>query len=391
MARRPLAAITGLGFSALSRAPGFTVRRLACEAIQDAAADASIPLSSIDGLLLNRSPLEPFETLPLSVQRDLNLRDLGLLTSIEAEGSSAIQMVHYAALAVQAGMVKRVACVFADAPIVKNVNAGEAFAVTVPITGIEGWEGEIGLFGATAIFGLTAARYMARYGAKPEHFGAWAIAERSWAAGNPRAFLRKPLTMDEYLASRWIARPIRLLDCAYPVNGAIALIIESVERAGAARPPVYIHGIGQGHAGRLHIGSQEPELVTGGVQAASAAYAMAGVGPSDISNAQFYAPFTCTGFVSLEDYGFCGRGEAAAFVADGNTAPGGSLPVNTGGGQLSAFYLQGMTPLSEAVIQTRGEGGERQVANHDIILATGIGGAQEHHGAAILSPHASLS
>ena len=197
--------------------------------------------------------------------------------------------------------------------------------------------------------------------------------------------------MDEYLASRWIAKPIRLLDCAYPVNGAIALIIESVEKAGAARSPVYIHGIGQGHAGRLHFGSKEPELVTGGAQAARATYAMAGVGPADISNAQFYAPFTCTGFISLEDYGFCGRGDAAAFVADGNTAPGGRLPVNTGGGQLSAFYLQGMTPLSEAVIQSRGEGGERQVGNRDIILATGIGGAQEYHGAAILSPHASLS
>lgn len=389
--QRAIAAIIGLGFSNLSRSPGPAARRLACDAIRAAAADAALPLPSIDGLLLNRSPLEPFDTLPLSIQRDLNLRDLALLTSIEGEGSSAIQMIHYAALAVQSGMAKRVACVFADAPIVANVNAGEAFAITVPIAGIDGWEAEIGLFGATALFGLTAARYMARYGANPEAFGAWAIAERAWAAGNPRAFLRKPITMEDYFASPWIAKPIRLLDCAYPVNGAIAVIVADAEEAGVTRPPVYIHGLGQGHAGRHHFGDEEPELVTGGAQAAKTAYAMARIRAEDISIAEFYAPFTCTGLVALEDYGFCGRGEGADFVADGNTARGGRLPVNTGGGQLSAFYLQGMTPVSEAVIQTRAEGGERQVTSNDIVLATGIGGAQEHHGAVILSPHASLS
>lgn len=391
MARSPIAAITGLGFSDLSRKPGPVARRLACDAVRDAVADAGIALSSIDGLLLNRSPLEPFETLPLNVQRDLGLRDLRLLASIEGEGSSAVQMIQYAALAVQSGMATRVACVFADAPIVENVKAGEAFAISIPLTGIPAWESDLGLFGAAAAFALSAARYAALYGAKPEDFGAWAIAERQWAAGNPRAFLRTPLTMEAYLASRWIAKPIRLLDCAYPVNGAIALIVGRADEADANRPPVYIHGMGQGHAGRANFGSEEPELVTGGATAAKIAYDMAGIGPSDVSIAEFYAPFTCAGIVSLEDYGFCGRGEGAAFVAEGHTAPGGRLPVNTGGGHLSSFYLQGVTPLSEAVIQTRGEGGERQVDKRDVVLATGFGGRQEHHGALVLSPHARLS
>lgn len=385
----PIAAITGLGFSALSRKPGPSARVLAAQAIRDAAADAEFPLSSIDGLLLNRSPLEPFEALPLTVQRDLGLRDLKLLTSIEGEGSSAVQMIHYASLAVQGGLARRVACVFADAPIAENINAGQAFAVSLPLTGIPEWESDIGLFGAAAAFGLSMSRYSALHGARPEDFGAWALAERQWAMRNPRAFLRSPLTIEQYLGSRWIARPVRLLDCAYPVNGAIAFIVSSNDETSGRQPPAYIHGFGQGHGGRPHFGSEEPETVTGGEIAASTAYEMAGITAADVSSAQFYAPFTCAGLVALEDYGFCPRGEGARFVAEGSTAPGGSLPVNTGGGHLSGFYLQGATPLSEAVIQVRGEGGERQVAN-DVVLATGFGGRQEYHGAVVLSPHRSL-
>jgi acetyl-CoA acetyltransferase len=391
MAHHPIAAITGLGFSDLSRKPGPSARQLACDAIRSAASDADLPLSRLDGLLLNRSPLEPSDVLPLSIQRDLGMRNLRLLTSIEGEGGSAIQMVQYAALAVQAGLATHVVCVFADAPIAPTVSAGQAFAVSVPITGIAGWENEIGLHGAAAAFALKTTRYAKLYGAKSEDFGAWALSERKWAAGNPRAFLRTPLTMDDYLASRWIAKPMRLLDCAYPINGAIAVIVASVSEAAHSGPAVYIQGIGQGHGTAAHFGSNEPELWTGGEIAVQGAYRMARVGPSDISIAELYAPFTCTGLISLEESGFCKRGEGAAFVAQGSTAPGGKLPVNTGGGHLSSFYLQGMTPLSEAIIQARGDGGERQVGRRDVILATGFGGYQEFHGALIISPHARLS
>lgn len=390
MTGRPIAAITGLGFSALSRKPGPSVRGLACDAVRDAAADAGLPLSSIDGLLLNRSPIEPSHTLPLGVRRDLGLTDLQLLASIEGEGSSVVQMIQYAALAIQAGMAERVVCVFADAPITANANAGKTFAIALPMTGIEGWEREIGLLGAAPAFALVAARYMALYGATPEDFGNWAIAEREWAMRNPRAFLQDPLSMDDYLVSRAIARPLRMLDCAYPVNGAVAFIVGKVEVAAAARPPVYIHGMGQGHSGCPAFDDHEPEFDNGAAMAGRIAYAMAGVGPGDVSSAQFYAPFSCAGIVALENYGFCKRGEGAGFVSAGNIAPGGALPVNTGGGMLSGFYLQGATSICEAVIQTRGEGGQRQVAN-DVVLATGLGGRQEHHGALILSPHASLT
>lgn len=386
--RGPLTAVAGLGFSRLSRKPGLRPRQLACDAVRDAVADAGLKLDDVDGLLLNRSPIEPAEALPLTVQEDLGLRDLGLLASIEGEGSSVIQMLQIATLAVQSGLAKRVACVFADAPISHNVNAGKTFAIPLPLTGIPGWEEQIGLFGATSAFGFVASRYTALFGATEEDFGAWALAERAWAVGNTQAFLREPLTMEEYLASRFVARPIRIMDCAYPVNGAVAFLVVGDDDMSDSKR-VFIHGIGQGHSGCPAFGNLEPEFDNGAEQAGKTAYAMAGVGPAEVSSAQFYAPFTCAGIVSLENYGFCDRGEGAAFTAEGRTAPGGSLPVNTGGGMLSGYYLQGATPLAEAIIQARGEGGDRQVRN-DIVLATGLGGRQQHHAAAILSPHRSL-
>ena len=115
---------------------------------------------------------------------------------------------------------------------------------------------------------------------------------------------------------------------------------------------------------------------------------MAGVGPEDVTCCELYDCYTYTVLVTLEDYGFCKKGEGGAFVEDGKLGPGGSLPTNTGGGELSAYYMWGMSPLSEAVIQGRGHGGERQVKN-DVILCTGNGGILSYHGALILSPNRS--
>jgi acetyl-CoA acetyltransferase len=114
---------------------------------------------------------------------------------------------------------------------------------------------------------------------------------------------------------------------------------------------------------------------------------MAGVKPSDIDVCEIYDCYTYTVIVTLEDYGFCPKGEGGPFVASGVLRPGGALPTNTGGGELSAFYLWGMTPMSEAIIQARGEGGERQVERHDVVLVSGNGGTLDYHATAVLSPH----
>src|SRR5213079_3620663 len=130
-------------------------------------------------------------------------------------------------------------------------------------------------------------------------------------------------------------------------------------------------------------------VTSGAVLAKETAFAMAGVTLADIDVVELYDCYTFTVLVCLEDYGFCKKGEGGPFVADGKTAPGGALPVNTGGGQLSSFYMWGMTPVSEAVIQLRGEGGERQVPKHDLALVSGNGGVFSTHSTLVLSRHVS--
>lgn len=392
MATKALGAITGLGFSTLSRKYIGTTRDLAIEAVNAAVMDSGLKLKDIDGLLMNRSPLAAYDDLPLTLQNDLGMLDLRLLSSVEGEGSSSIQMIQQAVMAIRHGMAKHVVCVMGDAPLKPGVTSGDAFDIVLPMSGIDGaWEALYGLFGAVGLYALGAQRYLADYGLSTECFGNYAISCRKWAELNPRAFIRKPLSMEEFLGTRWIVEPLRMLDCALPVNGAIAVVVSGAEAAAdMPRPPVYIHGMGQGHGGHAGLNGFAREIRRGGEIAGEGAYAMAGVGPSDVSMGQFYDALTFVGLFTLEDYRLCARGEAAAFVATGATAPGGSLPVNTGGGHLSGFYIQGMTPISEAVIQSRGEGDARQVAKRDIILITGNGGRLGYHAALIVSPLRSL-
>ena len=145
-------------------------------------------------------------------------------------------------------------------------------------------------------------------------------------------------------------------------------------------------GWGQGHPGHQLERGSEFGLRTGAVMSGRAAMGMAGIGADDITMAQLYDCYTYTVVVTLEDYGFCPKGEGGPFAASGALAPGGSLPVNTGGGQLSSC-MWGFTPLSEAVIQARGEGGARQAPGRDVILVSGNGGILAHHSTLILSPH----
>jgi acetyl-CoA acetyltransferase len=394
MGNKAISAVIGLGFSELSRKPVGTTRELAADAVRAAVIDSGLDKSKIDGLLLNRSPIALFEELPMELQDDLGLYDLRLLNSVEAEGSSSVQMLQQATMAITLGMANAVVCVFSDAPLVpaEGGGAGDAFAIHMPMTGIDGWEQRYGFIGATGGYAMAAQRHMALYGTTPEHLGGYAIACREWASLSDIAFLKKPLSMDDYLASRPIVEPFRMFDCCYPVNGAIAVVVTGCEQArDCDKKPVYIHGMGQGHAGMPGLAGYDRETTSGAKLAGQGAYEMAGVSPRDVTVAQFYDAFSYVGMVQLEDYGFCAPGESGPFIADGNISPGGSLPVNTGGGQLSGYYLQGMTPISEAVIQGRGDGGSRQVDNNDLILVSGNGGRLQYHAALIMSPMETLS
>jgi acetyl-CoA acetyltransferase len=209
------------------------------------------------------------------------------------------------------------------------------------------------------MYAMVAQRHMHLYGTSNDHLGAIAVAEREWANRNPAAqFFDTPMTLDDYRNSRWVVEPFHLFDCCLVSNGGLAVIVTSAERArDLPRPPVYILGMGQGHPG----GDPAETLTSGAPLARDTAFAMAGITLADVDVAELYDCYTFTVLVTLEDYGFCKKGEGGPFVADGRIGPGGALPVNTGGGQLSSFYMWGMTPVSEAVIQMRGDGGARQV------------------------------
>lgn len=384
------AAIAGLGMTEMTRRFTAPAPALAVEAIRHALEDAGLEKGEVDGLLINRSPVAIGETIGLGLQTDAGLRDLRLLNVLEGEGSSAVQILQLAVLAVEAKVASVVVCVFADAPLAEDRSAGAAFAQAMPLTGLPGFEEAYGLFGAPAAYALAARRHMHLYGTTTEQLGEIAVSNRRWASMNPHAVMREPITLEDHRSSRPIVDPFRLLDCAPPANGAVAVVVTESERARNLRqPPVFVLGMGQGHPGNPHRAPFENEVETGARLAGETAFEMAGITVEDVGVCELYDPFTYVTLVTLEDYGFCGKGEGGPFVEGGRLAPGGDLPTNTGGGQLSGYYMQGMTPVSEAVIQARGQAGERQVNDNDAILVTGSGGCLDYHSCLVLSPHPS--
>jgi acetyl-CoA acetyltransferase len=223
---------------------------------------------------------------------------------------------------------------------------------------------------------------MAAFGTTTEAFGHIAVAQRAWAAGNPRAQLRQPITLEDHRSSRWVAEPFRLLDCCLVSNGGVAVIVTRADRAEhLARPPVAVLGWGQAHPGGFLRRHDDFGLVTGAARSGPTALAMAGVGLDEVDVVELYDCYTFTVLVTLEDYGFCAKGEGGDFVSGGALGPGGTLKCNTGGGQLSSYYMWGMTPLSEAVIQARGD-------DADILVVSGNGGVLDHHGTLVLGSRA---
>jgi acetyl-CoA acetyltransferase/uncharacterized OB-fold protein len=387
------AAIAGLGMTSLGRVFGSSPRRLAAQAVRLAAADAGMALADLDGLLIC-----PGITggLDVGLAGQLGLRDLALLAVVNSFGASAATAVQVAAQAVTSGAARAVACVFADTPLREGLPAGSAFgrggvanaAGPPERDGLAGLAAGYGFNSVTVYYALAARRHMERFGTTSEQFGAIAVAQRQWAAGNPAAQYSEPISLADHQESRWVAEPLHLLDCSLVSNGAIAVIVTSAEAAAAGpRPPVHVWSWAQGHPGQPMARDSEFGLVTGAVQAGRAAMSGAGIGPADVTMCQIYDCYTYTVLVTLEDYGFCAKGEGGPFAASGALGPGGSLPVNTGGGQLSAYYMWGFTPLSEAIIQARGDGGDRQSPATDVILVSGNGGILSHHGTLIVSPH----
>ncbi len=361
------AAIAGLGITEVGKVYGRRAGDFGAEAVRLAVEDAGLAMQDLDGLLVNAGKSGGLD---LSLAETLGLSDLSLCLQVNAFGASAIAMVQLAASAVMSGTATAVACVFADSPLREGKSAGEAYRRPAT-TGYSSLLAGSGITSTTSYYALAAQRHMARFGTTSQQLGAVAVSQRAWAQHNPIAQMRTPLTIEEHQNSRWVVEPLHLLDCCLVSNGGVAIVVTSAERAAAAAAASRATCGGGVRDTRAIHGNEEASSACrrGAVQSGRAAHEDGGHQAAAMSTIrEIYDCYTFTMLVTLEDYGFCAKGEGGELAASGALGPGGALPTNTGGGQLSSFYLWGMTPLSEAVIQARGQGDARQVEANDFVL-----------------------
>ncbi len=372
------AIISGVGQSAIGRRLFREELDLTCEAALAAIADAGLRPDDIDGIAAYPGPIAgpPGFAGPgvYDVQDALGV-DLRWHLS-GAEGPAQISPVIHAALAVGAGLCRH-------ALVYRTVTEASAAADTGRL-GIGAGSHEIRGFAAFFIpFGamsaanwlaLYARRHMHEYGTTREHLGAVAINARRHAAFNPQAIYRQPMTMEEYLTVRMVSDPFCLYDCDVPADGCTAVVISHADtRRDLPHPPVRFEAVGTAIRARPLWDQWEDLTTMAARDAAAHMWSRTDLTPADVDTAQLYDGFSFLTLVWLEALGFCGKGESGPFVADGRIGLGGTLPLNTWGGQLSGGRLHGFGFLAEAVRQLRGECGERQVASCEVAVV-GVGG-----------------
>jgi acetyl-CoA acetyltransferase len=221
-------------------------------------------------------------------------------------------------------------------------------------------------------------RRLVELGGSPEDYGHIALNARRWAAHNPRAVFRDPITMDDYLGSRMIADPLVLFDCDYPVNASCAAILTTAERArDLPRPAVLVDALAYGTGARPDWLYADDFLFGGTVPCGTELWRRSSVTPGDVDVAELYDGFTHITISWIEALGLCGLGEFHDWVDGGRTiGPGGALPLNTYGGQLAAGRMHGLAFLLEAVLQLRGEGEDRQVPAAEVAVVANAHGPQ---------------
>jgi len=370
------AAITGIGATEFSKNSGRSELQLACESIIAALSDAGIDPSDVDGLATytvdNNSEIDVF--------RSIGGRDLKFFSRINYGGGGACAPLQQAAMAVATGVADTVVCYRAmNERSQYRFGAGISYvsALASSDAALGGVHTSSGLRTPADSLGLLMRRYMHEYGATSEDFGQIAISARKHAATNPNAwFYGKPLSMDDYLGSRMIVDPFRLYDCCQESDGAVAIVVTSPERARDLRQkPVLIRAAAQGNCDDMI--AMYPFYRKDLTWAAESAlvghqlYGMSGLTPSDIDVAILYDHFGPSVLMSLEAYGFCPHGEGRHFIRNGNIEIGGSLPVNTHGGQVGEAYIHGMNGIAEAVRQLRGAAANQVAGARNVLVTAG--------------------
>lgn len=367
------AAVAGVGATEFSKRSGRSELQLAIEAILAGLADAGLDPGELDGLVTFAMDSN-FEN---EIFRNIGGRDLKFFSRIEYGGGGACALLQQAAMAVATGVARVVVCYRAMNER-SEYRFGKPFSGTAPTGGsvMIDYHAAHGLQTAAAMMAIFMRRYMHETGAGPEDFATIALAARRHAATNPNAFFYgKPITRDDYMSSRMIADPLRLLDCCQESDGAVAIVVTRAEHARALkRKPVLIRSAAQGAPwGTLTMAGFYRDDITPrdeGALVARQLYETAGLTPADIDVAILYDHFGPSVLPSLEAYGFCGWGEAKDFIQDGAIELGGRLPVNTHGGQVGEAYIHGVNGIAEAVRQLRGEAvNQVEGARHALVTA----------------------
>jgi len=370
------AAIVGIGQTKYSRASGVSELALACEAVSRAIDDAGLEPKEVDGLVTFTMDSSD----EVEVARAVGIGDLTMFAKIHYGGGAAVGLVHQAAMAIATGSAKNVVVWRA-----LNGRSGQRMGqgVSGQIIGSDlihwSWYMAYGMLTPASWIALTTQRYMHEYGATCEDFGRIAIAQRKHAQQNPNAAGHgKPLSMDEYMASRFVAEPLRLYDCCQETDGGCALVITSAERARDLRqPPALIRGVCQASfEGQEQMTSfYRPDMASLPEMelAASLVYRHSGLGPDDIDAACLYDAFTPEILMQLESFGFCKPGEAKDFIRDGALEVGGRLPNNTHGGLLSEAYIHGVNNVAEGVRLVRGTSCNQPEGVEHVLVSSGVG------------------
>jgi acetyl-CoA acetyltransferase len=361
---------------ALGKLPDHSTLQLHIEAAVNAVADAGLRMRDIDGIATVNMPG------PMQVAHALGITP-GWMDGTAVGGTSFLLHVRHAAAAIRAGYARTILITHGESGR-SRVGAGGWPRGASSMPGQ--FEAPYGTAGPTTAFTIPVLRYMKEYGLTHEQLAYVAVAQRKWAARNPRAMFRDLITVEDVLASRLVAWPFHLLECCLVTDGGGALVVTSADRAGEfPKPPVHVLGTGE---------SMETPMISQMIDftesqafrlAGQAAFAEAGITTADVKHMMIYDAFAHVPIYGLEALGFVPKGEAGAFISDGNTEPGGRLPLNTNGGGLSYTHtgMYGMFAIQEGVRQIRGEA-PAQVPGADISVILGNGGMFASSGVLVL-------
>jgi acetyl-CoA acetyltransferase len=345
--------IVGVGETEYSRNSGRTTRAMGVEAVRTAMIDAGLAARDIDGMMSYQNN----DSTPANwVAGDLGIR-LDFFMDVVGGGSSTEALIGLAIGAIEAGMCHTVV-------VFRSMNGYSEFRIggtgaraAAPVRGQDLAQMPFGMRSAAQNFAPTFMRHMYEYGTTSEQVAHVKVAHSKHASANPKALFKERVTVEEVLASRWIVKPLHLLDCCLETDNATALIVTSAARAPDLRQrPVYVMGV----AGRVSKPRTDfhwahgPITRVAGYYAKDIVFGQAGIGPEDVDVTGSYDAFTFTTMLQLEEYGFCKKGEGGPYVASGAIELGGQRPNNTSGGHLCEGYTHGMSMVIENVRQLRG-------------------------------------